>query len=79
MIHKQRLLATSILIIWSLLGAASFAEEATGLVLKGDACIRAEGFGQLERATLAELEKQLLAHQESKGLQPQIDLVRSAK
>jgi hypothetical protein len=25
---------------------------------------------------LAELEKQLLAHQESKGLQPQIDLVR---
>ena len=53
MIHDQRLLVTSTLIICSLLASASSAQEATGLVLKGDACIRAEGLGQLERATLA--------------------------
>ncbi len=53
MIHKQTILATSILITWSLFGSAASARETTGLVLRGDACIRAEGFGQLERATLA--------------------------
>jgi len=53
MIHKQRLLVTSILFTWSIFGPAAFAQETAGLVLKGDACIRAEGFGQLQRATLA--------------------------
>jgi hypothetical protein len=53
MIHDQRLILTSALIICSLLGPAASAQEATGLVLKGDACLRAEGIGRLERATLA--------------------------
>lgn len=53
MIHNKRRLAASILIVSSLFDVSSSAQEPTGLILKGDACIRAEAFGQLERATLA--------------------------
>lgn len=40
MIHQQRRLATSILIVWSLFGLASSAQDDAPLVLKGDACIQ---------------------------------------
>jgi hypothetical protein len=53
MIHGRHLLVISALVICSFFGSASSAQEAAGLVLRGDACIRAEGLGQLERVTLA--------------------------
>ena len=53
MIHKHHPVIASILIIWSLSWAAASAQEPAELVLQGDTCIRAEGFGKLQRATLA--------------------------
>jgi len=53
MISKRGPLAVSILLVSSLPALALSAQDSAAVVLKGDACIRASGLGQLERVTLA--------------------------